>query len=320
MRHVHKLHLMLDSLISLDCIKPEIRCLHCGRSLVWSRENISEEMFFRCSRCIRSPNLLRVCLKDTAEPLLQLFDTENIQLVASALYVALDCSRYMNPISPPSVPDDPVDMLRAFKERSPSGFKLGGGEFSLSSIVIADLYEMPNCPEYAVLIVSDTEMVPTRYYLHAMHFYTEWSRETKFAHLMNELTKVSNTIIKPESTMVLGPYLQNWINEETYAREEHNLKLIVSFDELIELDGSPALLEAADVSENFNEIIRDAVAICDSVREVFELDVSYYVSVRLCVTKLQLYLSSAIWMRLFLHTPFKCYFYHCISDTIFEWQ
>lgn len=313
LQHVQKLQVMQDHLISVDCIKPAIRCLDCGRSLVWFRDNISEEMFFKCMRCIRSPNLLRVCLKESAQALLWLFSAENIQLVSSALYLALNSSRYLNPLSPPSVPDDPVAMLCAFKEHSPNGFKFGGGD---SSIVIADLYKIPKVP-FAILIMSDTEMVPTRYYFHALNLHP--TRKDKMTLFFNELTRVSNMVVKPESIMVLGPDLQNWINEETYAKEKHNLKMVVPFDELTELDSSKTL-DVADVSQNFNEILRDALSICDSVCAVFQLDVfgtSNY-SPTCLREKLQLYLASANWMRFFYHTPFKCYYYHCISDIIFD--
>ncbi|KAG4073642.1 hypothetical protein HA402_000866 [Bradysia odoriphaga] len=316
MRHVHKLHLLQVTLTLDDCIKSGICCLDCGRSLVWTRDTSDDtEMFFKCIHCIRSPNLLRLDLKESAEQLLKLIVAENIQLVSSALYLVLNSSRYVNPLSPPPVPDNPVDILCAYKEKSPNGFKFGGGE---SSIVIADLYEIPNCPEFAVLIVSDTEMVPTRYYLHAMHLKTEWTRENKFTgeHLFNELAEVGNMIIKPGSILVLGPDLQYWITEETYAKEKHNLKLVVPFDELTILDSSD---ETMDVAQNFKQILRDAVAICDSVREIFKLDIRDKNNNETFLReKLQLYLTSAIWMRFFDVTPFKCFLYHCVSEDLFQ--
>ncbi len=272
-------------------------------------------MFFKCIHCVRAPNLLRLDLKDSAKQLLKLIIAENIQLVSSALYLVLNSSRYVNALSPPSIPDNPVDILSAYKEKSPNGFKFGGGD---SSIVITDLYEIPNCPQFVVLIVSDTEMVPTRYYLHAMHLKTEWATEKKFIgqHLFNELAEIGNMIIKPGSILVLGPNLQHWIDEETYAKEKHNLRLIVPFNELTTLDSSD---ETLDVAQNFKQILRDAVTICDSVREIFKLDVrdggSNEMNLR---ERLQLYLTSAIWMRFFDVTPFKCFLYHCVSESLFQ--
>lgn len=314
-RHVHKLHLLQVTLTLDDCIKSGISCLDCDRSLVWTRDTSNDtEMFFKCIHCVRAPNLLRLDLKESAEQLLKLIVTENIQLVSSALYLVLNSSRYVNNLSLPTIPDNPVDILSAYKEKSPNGFKFGGGE---SSIVIADLYEIQNCPQFAVLIVSDTEMVPTRYYLHAMHVKTDWKRENKFIgeHLFNELAEVGNMIIKPGSILVLGPNLQNWINEETYVKEKHNLKLVVPFDELTMLDSSD---ETLDVAQNFKQILRDAVTICDSVREIFKLDVRDNITDETFLReRLQLYLTSAIWMRFFDVTPFKCFLYHCVNETLF---
>lgn len=272
-------------------------------------------MFFKCIHCVRAPNLLRLDLKASAEQLLKLIVEDNIQLVSSALYLVLNSSRYVNALSLPPVPDNPVDILSAYKEKSPNGFKFGGGE---SSIVIADLYEIPHCPQFAVLIVADTEMVPTRYYLHALHLKSEWTAEHKFIgeHLFNELIDLGNMIIKPGSILVLGPNLQNWIDEEAYDKEKHNLKLVVPFNELTSLDSSD---ETLDVAQNFKQILRDAVTICESVREVFRLDVrdsnNYDAHLQ---EKLQLYLTSAIWMRFFDVTPFKCFLYHCVNETLFE--
>lgn len=313
-RHVHKLHLLQVTLTLDDCIKSGIGCLDCGRSLVWTRDTSNDtEMFFKCIHCLRAPNLLRLDLKESAEPLLKLIVSENIQLVSSALYLVLNSSRYINALSPPDIPDNPVDILSAYKDKLPNGFKFGGGE---SSIVIADLYEIPNCPHFAVLIISDTEMVPTRYYLHAMYLRADWKLDQNCIaeHLLNELAAVGNMVIKPGSILVLGPCLQNWINEETYAKDKHNLKLVVPFDELTLLDSSD---ETLDVAQNFKQILRDAVTICDSVREIFRLDIRDNITNEIFLReRLQLYLTSAIWMRFFDVTPFKCFLYHCVNETL----
>lgn len=312
--HVHKLQLLQVTLTLDDCIKSGICCLDCGRALMWTRDT-SDEMFFKCIYCARAPNLLRLDLKESAEQLLKIIVAEDIQLVSSALYLVLNSSRYINALSLPSVPDSPVDILSAYREKSVNGFKFGGGE---SSIVIADLYEIPNCPQFAVLIVSDTEMVPTRYYLHALHMKSDWTAEQKFSgkQLFNELADLGNMIIKPGSILVLGPNLQNWIDGETYAKEKHNLKLVVPFNDLTILDSSD---ETLDVAQNFKQILRDAVTICDNVREIFKLDIRDNSSGDAHLReKLQLYLTSAIWMRFFDVTPFKCFLYHCVNETLFQ--
>lgn len=288
-------------------------CLDCGRSLIWTRNVSDDAMFFKCMHCVGAPNLLRFDFQESVEQLLKLFVTENIQLVSSALYLVLNSSRYVNYLSQPSIPDNPVDILCAYKEKSPNGFKFGGGE----SIVIADLYEIPHCPQFAVLIISDTEMVPTRYYLHAMYLRTDWKMDTKCfgEQLFNELAGVGDMVIKAGSILVLGPNLQNWISAETYTKQNHNLKCIVPFSELAVLDSSD---ETLDVAKNFHQILKDAMSICDCVRIIFNddvLDDNNTNEERR--QKLQVYLTSAIWMRFFDATPFKCLLYHCAKDCLF---
>lgn len=270
-------------------------------------------MLFKCIYCTRAPNFLRLDLKESAEQLLELCVTENIQLVSPALYLVLNSCRYVNALTLPSIPDNPVDILCAYKEKFPNCFKFGGGE---SSIVLAELYEIPQCPEYAVLILSDTEMVPTRYYLHAMHFRTDWKLDNEFIseQLFNELAAVGNMVIKAGSILVLGPNLQNWISAETYTKQKHNLKLIVPFRELTVLDSSD---ETLDVAKNLNQILRDAVSICDCVREIFNDDVRDNYNNEPLREKLQVYLTSAIWLRFFDVTPFKSFLYHCSKENLF---
>lgn len=315
MHHMYKLQQLQYTLRLQDFIKSEICCLDCGHALTWTRDvSNDDEMFFKCIFCMQSPNLLRLDLEESAEQLLKLFATENIQLVSSALYLVFNSSRYVNCLSLPSIPDNPVDILCAYKEKSPNGFKFGGGE---SSIVLADLYEIPYCPQFAVLILSDTEMVPTRYYLHAMHFGTEWKMDKKFIgeQLSNKLASVGNTVIKAGSILVLGPNLQNCISEEMYTKQNHNLKCIVPFSELTVLDSSN---ETLDVAKNFHQILKDAVSICDCVRIIFNDDVLDNNNTNeILREKLQVYLSSAIWLRFFDVTPFKCFLYHCAKDCLF---
>lgn len=310
------MHILELTLTVADCTKSAICCLDCGRTLEWTRHTSDEtEMFFKCIHCVRAPNLLRFDPRESADKIQKLLITENIQLASSALHLVLNSSRYINALLLPPIPDNPVDILCDYNDKISNGFKFGGGD---SSIVIADLYEIPNCHQYAVLIVSDTGMVPTRYYLHALHFRIDGKMDKKFLseQLLDELTAVGNMVIKPGSILVLGPNLQNWISAETYAKEKHNLKCIVPFDELTVLDSSNQKL---DVAQNFQQILRDAITICDAIRRIFNIDAGGInckneISLR---DKLQVYLTTAIWMRYFNNTPFNYFLYHCAKETLF---
>jgi len=318
-RHVHKLQLLQLTLALDDCIKSVINCLDCGRRLEWMRPTADNtEMFFKCIHCVRAPNLLRFDPIESADQLKNLLATENMQLVAAALHLAHNSSRHVPfPLSLPLTPDNPVDILCSYNEKIPNGFKFGGGD---KAIVIADLYRIPNCPRYGVLIVSDTEMVPTRYYLHALDFGVDHNKGNKLIgeHVLNELAIVGNMVVKAGSILVLGPTLQYLIGVEGYAKERHNLKLIVPFNVLAILDSTNATL---NVAQNFKQILGDAVTICEVIRRIFEFDVREVAANEIAQTdtsllqKLQLYLTAAIWMRFFPVTPFNNFLYHCIKDT-----
>lgn len=297
-----------------NVIKSTIPCLDCARPLEWINTGNFAQQLLKCVHCPMAPNLLRC---DTLLPtcghlktLKTLMVNENMQLVASALNLVLVSCRYVNTLSPLSEPDNPIDILQAFHEQSPNALKFGG---DLKSIVIADFYEIPNCVQYPVLIVADTKMVPTRYYLHAMHFFINWHENGKHIgeYLQSELADVGNKVIKAGSLLVLGPNLQNWINPEMYTKGNHNLKLVVPFDQLEELDKIDRTL---GIRQNFNEILKEAVSICDSVGPVFELDVSKSTNEEVLRQHLQIYLAIAISLRFFSGTPLRSLANHLIDQ------
>ncbi|KAJ6646096.1 hypothetical protein Bhyg_01306 [Pseudolycoriella hygida] len=292
----------LIRLVGFERTRSAFICRECKRLVTWMPDSIvsPNEWYLKCDDCEYPRNFLQFNVNEAVEEMLKLAETVDIQLIASTLYLVLKGNRKLA-FSLHPIPDNPFDIVKEYIAKYPKGYMFGGGD---RIVVIAELYMMKHDPDFPILVLSDTKMLPPRYYLHALRF--DWQDFSQG--LLEELATIGNRVIKSGSILVLGPILQRIIDKEAYAKDRHNLKLVVPFDKLSSLDGNGSFCAA----EDFKKIISEAEHLCEAVEMAFHRDVLYEKLNRTILrNRLQFYLAAANWMRLFEWKVYQYFLYHC---------
>ncbi|XP_055683916.1 uncharacterized protein LOC129790457 [Lutzomyia longipalpis] len=308
-----------------DICPPKVRpCRICFNPLAWLRRETEEnEIEWRCGFCTLSQPILQCNSAEACNVLINLIISNKIhpQILASALSFIFSAAYNFIGISSPMDADDPIQTLLSMYEKSPTALGLGGPH----TVVFADIYhdtsqtirfrgESTSDTSFPILYLADTVAIPTRFFLHPLK-YLHNSIETSSSDekpLVQELSHIANSVIKSGSNLVLGPHLQELISPDTYTNRPHNLEAIVTLESL----RSHALDSDQDVWENSHDMMFPAMRICNRVnvlltsahrRKPKSRD-EYYAA-------LQSYLTSAIWLKTFVNTPFETLLYSVLGHS-----
>lgn len=320
------LYLLEESLIMSNCMKSSIRCRQCQWRLEWipfdSEDGTSDdEILYKCRYCAHALPIFKCSSYSACSIIYDLMSKTNLQVLASAINLILIGGNMLNSLSPPVVPDDPLQIVEAIYRQSPSALKFGG----TNVVIVADIYEDESVADFPILYIADTVSIPTRYYLHTLKY--RWTaaaandtnnneeaatKPTDLSEqLLLELIEIGNDVMQAGSMLVLGPRLQNLVSPDAYKRTDlHNLSMIIPFDELKTLDGSSTF----DVTDNFDEVCRQAVNMCLIVYDlVCGDDRGVHRTADELYTNLQRHLAAAIWLKTFARTPFEAMLYHILD-------
>lgn len=322
------LELLEDWLSMADCLKSSVRCRQCRTRLEWipfdSEDGTSaDEILCKCPHCSHALPIFKCSSYSACSIIYDLMSTTNLQVLASAINLILIGGNMLNSLSPPVVPDDPLEIVEAIYRESPSALKFGGPK----AVIVADIHEEECVADFPILYIADTVSIPTRYYLHALKYRSaaaaapsannnntdEGATKSRdlSEQLLLELIEIGNDVMQAGSMLVLGPRLQNLVSPDAYNRTAlHNLSMIIPFDELKTLDGSSNF----DVTDNFDEVCKEAVYMCNIVYTLVCSDVRVHRTADDLYSDLQRHLAAAIWLKTFARTPFEAMLYHILDE------
>lgn len=337
-QHLEILEEMMDQ---SNSFKSSIRCRHCSAVLEWlplemidltNDDPIIMSSIIQCicTTCRNAKPIFQCVCEETTNMLVDLLDKDHPQILASAINLILIGGNMLNSLSPPHLPENPIEIVKSIYEQSPSILKFGGQK----AVIIADIYEDSTDKEFPILYIADTVSIPTRYYMQPLKYLehqvvtnkldtnnNDWGESSTgtgtsgggqsidMEYLVNELIEIGNRVIQAGSFLVLGPRLQQIVSPDVYANREHNLSIIIPFDELKPLDGKSFIMD------NFDEISKPAIDTCSLVyllvchaekRKTKKTGNELYVD-------LQRHLSAAIWLKTFAGTPFESLLYHILD-------
>lgn len=327
--------ILLEEMMEVsNSFKASIRCRHCSSVLEWLPVEMDDDnvnpitigasiIHCICTTCRNAKPIFQCICEETSNMLVDLLDKDHPQVLASAINLILIGGNMLNSLSPPHVPENPIEIVTSIYEQSPSILKFGGSK----AVIIADIYEDITDKEYPILYLADTVSIPTRYYMQPLKYLEHQTarsdtnnnecgegtsgtqQQFDVDYLVNELIEIGNRVIQAGSFLVLGPRLQHIISPEVYTNREHNLSIIIRFDELKPLDGKSTIMD------NFDEISKPAIAICSVVyllvchaekRKIKKSGTELYAD-------LERHLSAAIWLKTFAGTPFETLLYHILD-------
>jgi len=320
----HNIERMEYLLNTHTCNVADIKCRACQNPLYYLPvDDTVDEIRWMCLHC-RGHEILRCKADEVVNALIKVTQTVSPQLVALTLSIILNNFNRYNSLSQPSVPDNPIDILLLMYERSKEdAFKLGG----TNVVIVADIFKSSQSKHLLpVLYLADTVNIPTRYYLHALKSEiaraqivdgstAEPATEAQILELVNELMAIANKVIKSNSYLLLGPTLQSLIPPKYYSDKlyKFNLRAIVPLTELKLFETTAAT--TGNIDDGLEKIVNPALAICSIVNTLLMRKIGKNgtsIEERYCLT--QKYLNTAIWMRMFVGTPFESLLYHIIND------
>lgn len=312
-----------------DCLKSPVRCRQCRTRLEWipldNEDGTSaDEILCKCPYCSHALPIFKCSSYSACSIICDLMSKTNLQVLASAINLILIGGNMLNSLSPPLVPDDPLEIVEAIYRKSPSALKFGGPK----AVIVADIHEEECVADFPILYIADTVSIPTRYYLHTLKYRstaaaapvitnnnTEQATNSKdlSEQLLLELIEIGNDVMQAGSMLVLGPRLQNLVSPEAYNRTAlHNLSMIIPFDELKTLDGNSTF----DVTDNFDEVCKQAVYMCNIVYTLVCSDDRVHRTADELYADLQRHLAAAIWLKTFSRTPFEAMLYHILDEGV----
>lgn len=349
----HHLNLIEELIEEAHFLRPPIRCRQCRSPLEWISADLTadhhnmNEVLFVCIGCHNAAPIFRCQNEDTCSILVDLLDTQDPQILASAINLILIGGNMLNSLSPPFSPENPIELVQSSYEHSPSVLKFGGTK----AVIIADIYEDTLVKDFPILYLADTVTIPTRYYLRALKYRSHSSAEnynnnnnkgdggddcnlndsgegssrvhidcasgsTRIPpeeYLLEELIEIGNKCMQSGSCLVLGPTLQTLISTATYNRRLHNLAMVIPFDELRPLDGKSN--REFHVADNFDEVSKPAIKLC---KIVFLLvwhakEPNERTHGDALYDEIQQHLTAAIWLKTFSGTPFESLLFHIVD-------
>lgn len=312
------------------CNAADIRCHNCRNSLYYIPvEESNAEIRWVCVNC-PGHEILRCKSDETCNTIIKITKTVPPQLVALTLNIILTNMNRCNCLSTPATPDNPIEILNQMYLKSKDSFKLGG----TNVVIVADIFKSIHSKTVLpILYLADTVNIPTRYYLHALKSDlraigdsdTEESRNAILS-LLQELIVIANTVIKTGSYLLLGPTLQAHIPPKYYNDKlyKFNLRAIVPLTELkvFEMKNVAARTSSGGASSSSNnniemgleKIVNPALSICSIVNTLILRSVHKYPTKDGLYRATQKYLTTAIWLRMFVGTPFEALLYHIIHE------
>lgn len=321
----------LEYLLKLHNCCPEIKCRACRGSLYYFPvEDSVDEIRWMCLNCPGPHEILRCQSEEVVNAVIRICQVVSPQLVALTLNIILNNVNRFNCLSQPSIPDNPIEVMQAMFDRSKAdAFKLGG----TNVVIVADIFKSIQSPKLLpILYMADTVNIPTRYYLNPLQSQIardDSSADTaaddaKVLDLVHELIAIANRVMKPNSYLLLGPTLQSLIPARYYNDKiyKFNLRAIVPLTELkmFESTAMPSSSSSAPATSPYNiddgleRIVNPALAICSITNTLLLRKIGKYDTVEKLYAATQKYLNSAIWLRLFVGTPFESLLYNIIND------
>lgn len=319
------------------CNAADIRCHNCRNTLYYIPvEESNAEIRWVCVNC-PGHEILRCKSDETCNTIIKITKTVPPQLVALTLNIILNNMNRCNCLSTPATPDNPIEILNQMYLKSKDSFKLGGNNV----VIVADIFKSIHSKTVLpILYLADTVNIPTRYYLHALksdiRAITDGdAEESRIAilSLLQELITIANSVIKTGSYLLLGPTLQAHIPPKYYNDKlyKFNLRAIVPLTELkvFEMKNVAARSSAAttstspsssssgvsnNIEEGLEKIVDPALSICSIVNTLLLRSIHKYPTKDGLYRATQRYLTTAIWLRMFVGTPFEALLYHIIHE------
>lgn len=333
------------------CKAAEIKCRACRNPMFYMQIDDSvDEIRWICIHC-PSREILRCRADETVNAIIKLTRTTSPQLVALTMNIILNNFNNFNSLSQPDIPDNPISILCRLHERSKGeSFKLGGNDV----VIVADVFKSIQSSQLLpILYLADTINIPTRYYLNALtsalvrgqvppksndndddedenddeesnnNDHVEFN-EAQIVEFVQELVQIANRVIKPNSYLLLGPTLQSLIPPKYYNDKLYNfnLRAIVPVTELKLFETTTQQTSSAanaggstnNIDDGLEKIVNPALAICSIVNTLLLRKVTKYTTVGELQIATQKYLNTAIWLRMFVGTPFESLLYNIIND------
>lgn len=310
------------------CNPADIRCRACRNPLYYIPvEDSSEEIRWVCVNC-PGHEILRCKSDETCNTVIKITKTTPPQLVALTLNFILNNMNRHNCLSTPALPDNPIEILNSMHQKPKEAFKLGG----TNVVIVADVFRSVQSTNLLpILYLADTVNIPTRYYLHALKSDLDAIKEGEgdecrdaILTLLQELIVIANAAIKTGSYLLLGPTLQAHIPPKYYNDKlyKFNLRAIVPLTELkvfemnhVARGSRPTTGPLShNIDDGLEKIVNPALSICSIVNTLLLRSIHKHSTREELYRATQRYLTTAIWLRMFVGTPFESLLYHIIHE------